>query len=268
MSPILFPLIFFYWVLESLTWVPWIPNQTKIAVKITWLPSVIYWPSVHLLLLLPVQSCDNNIFLQLFKIWIKFWSEQISTTSTLARASLAASASAAIALCSWTGNRASLLRRFKVISTIILTRTQWQWCQHHAINGNIDLHLNSLHFDAPRLRCLVQRRLKYRSSRTKREGGKRCWQEQAPAYQRICSLCRWGSRASFLSPRCFAEWSAPAAWDGFYLFFCSFFKPFTFICISQRNLMTPESLNSQNDVKLFSCTSWNDEHFQRWPHSQ
>ena len=41
------------------------------------------------------------------------------------------------------------------------------------------------------------------------------------------------------------------------------------LCHSQRDLMTPESLNSQNDVvKLFSCTSWNDEHFQRWPHSQ
>ena len=135
-------------------------------------------------------------------------------TSTLARASLAASASAAIALCSWTGNRASLLRRFDLISTIILTRTQWQWCQHHAINGNIDLHLNSLHFDAPRLRCLVQRRLKYTFQRIKREGR----QEQAPAYQQRYSLCRWGSRASFWSPGCFAEWSAPVVWDGFYLF--------------------------------------------------
>ena len=215
MSPILFPLSFYceYWTFDLSPLNPK-ANENNYSVKITWLPSVIYWPFVRLLLLLPVQSCDNNIFLQLFKIWIKFWSEQISMTSTLARASLAASASAAIALCSWTGNRASLLRRFKVISTIILTRTQWQWCQHHAINGNIDLHLNSLHFDAPRLRCLVQSRLKYRTPRTKKEGGKNhtrwCWQEQAPAYQRRCSLCHWGFRASFLSPRCFAEWSVPA----------------------------------------------------------
>ena len=64
MSPILFPLIFFYWVLESLTWVPWIPNQTKIAVKITWLPSVIYWPSVRLLLLLPEQLWHQDFLVQ------------------------------------------------------------------------------------------------------------------------------------------------------------------------------------------------------------
>ena len=129
MSPILFPLTFFT-SLENFDLSPLNPWNSR-SVKITWLPSVIYWPSVRLLLLLPVQSCDNNIFLQLFKIWIKFWSEQISMTSTLARASLAASASAAIALCSWTGNRASFLRRFDVITTIILTMREWQWCQQH-----------------------------------------------------------------------------------------------------------------------------------------
>ena len=55
-----------------------------------------------------------------------------------------------------------------------------------------------------------------------------------------------------------------------YIFFvCSCFMPFIFIYIFQRELMTPKNLNSRNDVvKLFSCTSWNDEHFQRWPHSQ
>ena len=132
MSPILFPLSFYceYWTFDLSPLNPK-ANENNYSVKITWLPSGIYWPSVRLLLLLPVQSCDNNIFLQLFKIWIKFWSEQISMTSTLARASLAASASAAIALCSWTGNRASFLRRFDVITTIILTMREWQWCQQH-----------------------------------------------------------------------------------------------------------------------------------------
>ena len=73
MSPILFTLTFFTSIENFyLSLLNPKANENSRSVKITWLPLVIYWPSVHLLLLLPVQSCDNNIFLQLFKIRIKF----------------------------------------------------------------------------------------------------------------------------------------------------------------------------------------------------
>ena len=146
-------------------------------------------------------------------------------TTTLARASLAASASAAIALCSWTGNRASLLRRFKLTTTIILTMTEWQWCQQHQWQHRLTSQLAPLWCPTAPLprpkppEIWISKNKERRRKRSHEMSSRRwCWQERAPAYQRRCSLCRWGSRASFLSPGCFAEWSAPAVWDGFYLF--------------------------------------------------
>ena len=64
MSPILFPLTFFYEIGNfDLSPLNPNPNENSRSVKITWLPSVIYWPSVRLLLLLPEQLWYKDFLL-------------------------------------------------------------------------------------------------------------------------------------------------------------------------------------------------------------
>ena len=68
-----------------------------------------------------------------------------SAAITLARASRAASASAAMALCSWTGKRTSLLQeKYQWLKMLLLVRA-WKY-----------VHFYPFHLDAPRLCCLVK----------------------------------------------------------------------------------------------------------------
>ena len=71
-----------------------------------------------------------------------------SAAMTLARASRAASASAAMARCIWTGKRTSLLYRWQA----------HQWFYYKQVNL-IHLHFNTLHFDAPRISSFIQTHL-------------------------------------------------------------------------------------------------------------
>lgn len=68
---------------------------------------------------------------------------------TFARASLAASASAAIALCNWTGSRTSFL---KILRPWVMEKLFFRIWSH--------LHFNSFNFDTPISSCIVQRCLK------------------------------------------------------------------------------------------------------------
>ena len=68
-----------------------------------------------------------------------------SAAITLARASRAASASAAMALCSWTGKRTSLLQeKYQWLKMLLLVQA-WKY-----------VHFYPFHLDAPRLCCLVK----------------------------------------------------------------------------------------------------------------